>query len=110
MRNRRPSSGIIGRAEFLLLKQAWNTAGAYELREIKPRYEVAEMPVIADGKEDDRILLNRIDPTRFKFIARNAPAGDKGIDECEKALPNAVLIVNGSYFRPPCASRHSDHS
>ncbi|MGV2085259.1 MULTISPECIES: phosphodiester glycosidase family protein [unclassified Rhizobium] len=73
-------------------------AGAYEWREVEPGYEVAEMPVIADGKEADRVLLNRIDPTRFKFIARNAPAGDKGIDEWEKALPNAVLIVNGSYF------------
>jgi Phosphodiester glycosidase len=76
------------------------TAGAYEWREVEPGYEVAEMPVIAEGKEADRILLNRIDPARFKFIARNAPDGDKGIDEWEKALPNAVLIVNGSYFDP----------
>jgi hypothetical protein len=73
-------------------------AGAFEWRELEPGYEVAEMPVMADGAEADRILLNRIDPALFKFVARNAPAGDKGIDEWEKALPKAVLIVNGSYY------------
>ncbi len=73
-------------------------AGAFQWRELEPGYEVAEMPVMAGGTEADRILLNRIDPARFKFVARNAPAGDKGLDEWEKALPNAVLIVNGSYY------------
>jgi hypothetical protein len=43
-------------------------------------------------------LLARIDPHIFRFVVRNAPDGDKGIDEWEHALPNAVLIVNGSYF------------
>ncbi|MDE1993690.1 MAG: hypothetical protein KGI75_14390, partial [Rhizobiaceae bacterium] len=63
-------------------------------------FEVAELPVLVDGKEVDRILLNRIDPSLYRFVARNSPSGDKGIDEWEKALPNAVLIVNGSYYDP----------
>ena len=61
-------------------------------------FEVAELPVMVDGREVDRILLNRIDPALYRFVARNAPSGDKGVDEWERALPNAVLIVNGSYF------------
>lgn len=61
-------------------------------------FEVAELPVLADGREVDRILLSRIDPARFRFVTHNAAAGDTGIDEWEKVLPNAVLIVNGGYF------------
>ncbi|MEF3129980.1 hypothetical protein OS035_00685 [Rhizobium sp. 268] len=44
-------------------------------------FEVAELPVLADGREVDRILLSRIDPARFRFVTRNAAAGDTGIDE-----------------------------
>ncbi|MEZ2219714.1 phosphodiester glycosidase family protein [Rhizobium sp. RCC_161_2] len=61
-------------------------------------FEVAELPVMVNGQEVDRILLNRIDPTLYRFVARNAPNGDKGIDEWEQTLPNAILIVNGSYY------------
>jgi hypothetical protein len=39
-----------------------------------------------------------IDPALFRFVALNSANGDKGIDEWEKALPTAVLIVNGSYY------------
>ena len=67
-------------------------------REVEKGFEVAELPVMADGKEVDRILLNRIDPALFRFVALNSANGDKGIDEWEKALPTAVLIVNGSYY------------
>lgn len=74
------------------------SAGQFYWREFEPGYEVAEMPVMSAGGEVDRILLNRIDPKRFRFVARSAPAGDKGLDEWEQALPAAVLIVNGSYF------------
>lgn len=74
------------------------SAGAFTWREAEPGFEVAELPVMAASGEVDRILLNRIDPARFHFVVRNAPEGDKGIDEWERALPNAVLIVNGSYF------------
>jgi hypothetical protein len=69
---------------------------AWQQRE--PGFEVAELPVLADGREVDRIFLSRIDPARFRFVVRNAPKGDTGIDEWEHALPKAVLIVNGSYY------------
>jgi hypothetical protein len=67
-------------------------------REVERGYEVGELPVLADGREVDRILLSRIDPAYFRFTARNAADGDRGLDEWEKALPASVLIVNGSYF------------
>ncbi len=73
------------------------TAGPVSWREVESGFEVAEMPVLADGREVDRLLLNRVDPKRFKLVARNYPAG-RDIDQWEKALPRAVLIVNGSYF------------
>lgn len=74
------------------------TAGQFYWREFEPGFEVTEMPVMLPGGEVDRILLNRIDPKRFRFVVRSAPEGDKGLDEWERALPSAVLIVNGSYF------------
>jgi hypothetical protein len=74
------------------------SAGKFAWREAEPGFEVAELPVMSASGELDRILLNRIDPARFSFVVRNAPKGDKGIDEWEQALPKAVLIVNGSYF------------
>ena len=72
--------------------------GPMAWRTIEPGFDVADLSVLSNDREVDRILLNRIDPKRFHFVARNAPAGDKGIDEWERALPRAVLIVNGSYF------------
>ncbi|NEJ71759.1 hypothetical protein GR197_14595 [Rhizobium phaseoli] len=73
-------------------------AGPLSWQEPEAGFEVAELPVLADGREVDRIFLSRIDPARFRFVTHNAAAGDTGIDEWEKALPNAVLIVNGSYY------------
>ena len=67
-------------------------------RSLAPGFDVADLSVLSNGREVDRILLNRIDPKRFRFIAHNAPAGDKGIDQWERALPHAVLIVNGSFY------------
>ncbi len=75
-------------------------SGPLAWREIEPGFEVADLSVLYQGREVDQIFLNRIDPRRFRFVARNAPTGDKGIDQWEKALPQAVLIVNGSYFGP----------
>jgi hypothetical protein len=71
-------------------------SGAFAWSEPEPGFEVAEMPVLADGREVDRILLNRIDPKRFRFVVRNEIGRD--IDEWERSLPDDVLIVNGSYF------------
>jgi hypothetical protein len=73
------------------------TAGAFAWQTVAPGYEVAEIPVMLGGAEVDRLILSRIDPAQYRFTARNAPEG-KDIKEWHKALPNAVLIVNGSYF------------
>jgi hypothetical protein len=73
-------------------------SGTLVWQEPEKGFEVGELPVLVDGKEVDRILLSRIDPALYRFVARNSPSGDKGIDEWEKALPSAVLIVNGSYY------------
>jgi hypothetical protein len=72
--------------------------GTLAWKEIDTGFEVAELPVMANGGEVDRILLNRIDPARFRFVVRNAADGTMGLDEWERALPKAVLIVNGSYY------------
>lgn len=86
----------------LALKQPAPEVQSGELiwREIEPGFEVADLSVLYQGREVDRIFLNRIDPKRFRFVVRNAAAGDRGIDQWEQALPQAVLIVNGSYFGP----------
>ncbi|WP_434711474.1 phosphodiester glycosidase family protein [Rhizobium sp. YTUHZ045] len=72
--------------------------GALVWQEPEVGFEVAELLVLADGREVDHIFLSRIDPTRFRFVVHNAHRGDRGIDEWEHALPQAVLIVNGSYY------------
>ncbi|NHZ38296.1 phosphodiester glycosidase family protein [Massilia sp. CCM 8692] len=74
------------------------SAGPMTWQEREQGFEVAELPVMVDGRELDRILLARIDSARYRFVVRNAPAGDKGIDEWERAVPQARLIVNGSFF------------
>ena len=43
------------------------------------------------------MLLARIDPRRFRFEVRTAPAGDKDLDAWMAAL-SAVLVINGSYY------------
>jgi len=73
-------------------------AGRVVWKEAEPGFEVAEMPVLAQGVEVDRILLARFDSGKFRFVARNAPHGDRDIDQWRKAVPEAVLIVNGSYY------------
>jgi hypothetical protein len=74
------------------------SSGPMSWLEREKGFEVAELPVMAAGHEVDRILLARIDPAHYRFVVRNAPAGDKGIDEWERAVPQARLIVNGSFF------------
>jgi hypothetical protein len=74
------------------------TPGTLRWRVVAPGFEVAELPVIAEGREVDRLLLSRIDPTRYRFRVLNDDTVRKDIDQWEAALPNALLIVNGSYF------------
>jgi hypothetical protein len=73
------------------------TAGPFSWREIAAGFEVAEMPVTADGTEVDRILLARIDPVHFRFVVRNAPAGNRELGDWMRQL-GATLVINGSYF------------
>ena len=75
-------------------------AGPFAWRSLEPGFDIADMPVIAAGRQVDMVFLARIDPTRYRFVARTAPQGDKGIDEWERDLPRALLIVNGSYYGP----------
>jgi hypothetical protein len=73
------------------------TPGAFTWRTLEPGFDVAELPVIAEGAEVDSISLARVAPDRFRFIVRNQPAGTRTVDDWMGAL-GAVLVVNGSYF------------
>ena len=73
------------------------TAGDFTWREVERGFAVAELPVLVDGSEVDRILLARIDPARFRFVVRNAPAGDRELGDWMTTL-GAALVINGSYF------------
>jgi hypothetical protein len=72
-------------------------AGPLAWHAIAPGFEVAELAVIADGHEVDRISLARIDPARFRFAVRNDPAGDRDLEAWMREL-GAALVINGSYF------------
>jgi hypothetical protein len=74
-------------------------AGRLEWRRIDQGFEVGELPVIAANMEVDRILLARIDPARFRFVVRNAPAGDKDLGRWLTDL-KALLVINGSFYLP----------
>jgi len=71
--------------------------GPLEWREVDEGFEVAELPVLAAGREVDRILLARIDPGRFRLLVRTRPAGDRELGDWMAAL-DALLVINGSYY------------
>lgn len=73
------------------------TSGDLHWHEIHPGFHVGELPVLADGREVDRIMLARIDPARFRFEVRNRPSGDKDLQGWMQLL-GAALVINGSYF------------
>lgn len=66
-------------------------------REIAPGFESGEMPVLADGREVDRILLARFDPKRWAFTIRNDPSGSREPADW-LAATGASFLINGSYF------------
>ncbi|MEA2757265.1 MAG: hypothetical protein QOJ54_3554 [Aliidongia sp.] len=76
------------------------TPGPLAWRTVADGFEVAELSAIIEGSEVDRILLARIDPAHFRFIVRNAPAGNRELGDWMQKL-GAALVINGSYF-----SRH----
>jgi hypothetical protein len=73
------------------------TAGPLAWRAVAPGFDVAELAVLADEKEVDRIMLARVDPANFRFTVRSAPAGDRDLDRWMREL-GAALVINGSYF------------
>jgi Phosphodiester glycosidase len=73
------------------------TSGDVNWREIRPGFQVSELPVLAGGREVDRIVLARIDPARFRFEVKNRPAGDQELGDWMRSL-GAALVINGSYF------------
>ena len=78
-------------------------AGESAWKEVEPGFEATEIPVVAGSLEVDRLYLNRFDPAKFRFVARNQPNGARNIDQWEAALSpegpgGTVLIVDGSYF------------
>jgi Phosphodiester glycosidase len=72
-------------------------AGPLSWRTIAQGFEAGELAVIAEGREVERISLARIDPVHFRFVVRNAPAGDRDLDVWMRKL-GAALVINGSYF------------
>jgi len=73
------------------------TPGHVNWRWIDLGFEVGDLPVMVDGAEVDRILLARIDPTRYRFAVYNDSTGSRSLDQWMAAL-NAVLVINGSYY------------
>jgi len=73
------------------------TSGDFGWQEIRPGFQVSELPALAGGREVDRILLARIDPARFRFAVKTRPSGDKDLQGWMKLL-GAALVINGSYF------------
>jgi hypothetical protein len=72
-------------------------AGGFDWRTIKKGFEVADLPVLANGEIVDHLLLARIDPAEFRFTVHTASAGDKDLDQWMAQL-GAALVVNGSYY------------
>jgi uncharacterized protein YigE (DUF2233 family) len=73
------------------------TPGEFAWRRIAEGFEIADLPVIANGQAVDHVLLARIDPARFRFEIRNASDGDKDLEQWMAHL-GAALVVNGSYY------------
>jgi hypothetical protein len=70
---------------------AWQT--------IREGFEVGDLRAEVNGRAVDHIMLARIDPGRFRFVVRNASAGDKDLDQWMAEI-GAALLVNGSYYSP----------
>lgn len=71
--------------------------GSFDWQQAAEGFEIAELPVLASGQEVERLLLARVDPTRFRFEVRNAPAGNKEPADWMKEL-GAALVITGSYY------------
>ncbi len=72
------------------------TPGEVRWRPVAAGFDAADLPALVDGRDVDHVLLARIDPARFRFEVRVAPAGDVGLDQWMARL-HPALLVNGSY-------------
>lgn len=72
-------------------------AGSVAWQTLAEGFEVAELPVIADDREVDRIFLTRLDPKLYRLEVRNLPSGGNLVQDW---LTNtgAVFAINGSYY------------
>jgi hypothetical protein len=100
-RPRRAAIGLALAAILLLLVMAKpvlaEEAGAFKWRPLDAGFEVGELPIRGDrGDDTNRVLLARIDPAKYRFVLRNAPAGHS-LSEWMSAL-GAVMVINGSFF------------
>jgi Phosphodiester glycosidase len=73
------------------------TAGEFAWTGVAEGFEIADLPVLANGRAVDHVLLARINPARFRFEVRNASDGDMDLDQWMAHL-GAALVVNGSYY------------
>ncbi|WP_346900050.1 phosphodiester glycosidase family protein [uncultured Roseibium sp.] len=73
------------------------TAGSFEWRPAGRGFDVAELPVMAEETEVDRLMLARIDPGFFDFRVLTSPPGDRELDDWMEKT-GAALVVNGSYY------------
>ena len=71
--------------------------GSFRWQNVGNGFDVGELPVIVGGKEVDRLLLARIDPRQYRFVVRNASAGNMGLQDWMDRL-HAAIVVNGSYY------------
>jgi hypothetical protein len=72
-------------------------AGPFEWIRRDAATETAELPIIADGREVDRMYLTRLDPAAFRFEVHNDPAATHSNADWQKTL-GATLVINGSYY------------
>lgn len=70
-------------------------APSWQLRQ--PGLETAELPILSDVGEVDRLLLTRLDPARFRFEVLTAPAGNVELGDWVRDRKPSV-VINGSYF------------
>jgi hypothetical protein len=88
------------------MRRAWEASppavhpGAMTWETLAPGFETAELPVLTDKEEIDRFYLARIDPALYDFSVHVDANQPNRIGDWERDLPNAVLIVNGSFFGP----------
>lgn len=71
------------------------SAPDWQLRQ--PGLETAELPVLSDAGEVDRVLLTRLDPALFRFEVLTAPAGNMDLGDWMRDR-KPVVVINGSYF------------